>query len=153
VEKMKERPDPVDTKNHGSVVKKEYTILIADRNLHVRKFLRRELKVVGYRVLLAKNGRQALEWAYSHEQIDIMILDPDLPDAEESSLLIELQNRIPVLPVIFHAFLQDCASASVLLKPAAFVEKGGSSVEGLKRAIHVILQHPKHPIVDEIKKL
>lgn len=41
----------------------------------------------GYRVRLAKNGREILEWAYHHESIDLAILDLDLPDASVMAIL------------------------------------------------------------------
>ena len=78
-------------------MKKEYKILIADRNSHVREFLKREMLAEGYIVQLAENGREVLKWTYSREPIDLLILDPDLPDAEESLLLKKAQakNSLP----------------------------------------------------------
>ena len=130
------------------MVKRKHTLLITDRNPHVREFLKRELTAAGYRVCIAENGRQTLKWVYSNEPIDLMILDPDLPDAEDSSLLIQLRNRIPVLPVVYHTFSPDCAGASAVLEPEAFVEKGGSSIEGLKQAVLDILKN-RRPATSE----
>ena len=45
-------------------MKKEYTILIADRNPNVRGLLKRELENEGYLVKMAKNAREVLDWAY-----------------------------------------------------------------------------------------
>ena len=123
-------------------MKKEYTILIADRNPHVREFLKREMMAAGYRVRLAENSRQVINWAYHYEPVDLLILDPDLPDAEESCLLSSLQDRVPPLPLVFHAFLSDFDEASAMLKSADFVEKQGNSVESLKQIVSNILQKP-----------
>ena len=123
-------------------MKKEYTILIADRNPHVREFLKREMTVAGYRVRLAENSRQVIKWAFHYEPVDLLILDPDLPDTEESSLLINLQDRVPPLPVVFHTFLSNYDEASAILKSADFVEKQGNSVESLKQIVCNILQSP-----------
>ena len=120
-------------------VKKEYKILIADRNSHVREFLRREMLAEGYSVELAENGREVLKWAYHREPADLLILDPDLPDAEESLLLKKLKQRIPYLPVVFHTFFSDYLSASKIINPTEFVEKGGSSIEKLKKVVNEIL--------------
>jgi len=114
--------------------------LIADRNPHVRKLLEREITAEGYRVRLAKNARDVLEWVYHYEPLDLLILDPDLPDAEDMSMLKKLNNRIPVLPVIVHGYLTDDAGHSAVLKPAVFVEKRGSSIEYLKKVISDILK-------------
>jgi len=68
-------------------VGRQFTILISDRNHNVREFLKREMMAEGYRVRLAKNGREILEWAYHHESIDLAILDLDLPDASVMAIL------------------------------------------------------------------
>ena len=120
-------------------LKKKIKILIADRNSNVREFLRREMMAEGYSVELAENGREVLKWAYHREPADLLILDPDLPDAEESLLLKKLRQRIPYLPVIFHTFFSDYLSASKIINPTEFVEKGGSSIEKLKKVVKEIL--------------
>jgi len=121
-------------------MKKIYKILIADRNSHVREFLRREMLAEGYSVQLAENGREVLKWAYHRESADLLILDPDLPDTEESLLLKKLNQRIPYLPVILHTFHSDYMSASKIIHPTEFVEKGGSSIEKLKKMVAEILK-------------
>lgn len=120
-------------------MKKEYKILIADRNSNVREFLRREMLEEGYSVQLAENGREVLKWAYHREPADLLILDPDLPDAEESLLLKKLKQRIPYLPVVLHTFFSDYISASKVIIPTEFVEKGGNSIEKLKKVVTDIL--------------
>ncbi|MBU1398308.1 MAG: response regulator, partial [Proteobacteria bacterium] len=65
----------------NKALKKMIKILIADRNSNVREFLRREMMAEGYSVELAENGREVLKWAYHREPADLLILDPDLPDA------------------------------------------------------------------------
>ncbi len=120
-------------------LEKKIKILIADRNSNVREFLRREMLAEGYSVELAENGREVLKWAYHREPADLLILDPDLPDAEESLLLKKLKQRIPYLPVVFHTFFSDYLSASKIINPTEFVEKGGSSIEKLKKVVKEIL--------------
>jgi DNA-binding NtrC family response regulator len=121
-------------------MEKKYKILIADRNSNVREFLRREMLAEGYSVQLAENGREVLKWAYHREPADLLILDPDLPDAEETLLLKKLRKRTPYLPVIFHTFFSDYVSASKIIDPTEFVEKGGSSIEKLKKVVAEILK-------------
>ena len=88
-------------------MKKDFTLLIADRNPHVRTFLQREMTAAGYRVRLADNGREVLKWAFQGEPLDMIILDPDLPDADETHMLEHLLDRIPMLPVIMHTYLSE----------------------------------------------
>ncbi|MCK5722800.1 MAG: response regulator [Gammaproteobacteria bacterium] len=118
---------------------RQFTILISDRNRNVREFLQREMMAEGYRVRLAKSGREVLEWAYHHESIDLVILDLDLPDASEMAILEKLEDRIPTLPVVIHAFLSDYDNHPAVLNAAALVEKEGNSVERLKKVVAEIL--------------
>lgn len=124
-------------------MKKEFTILIADRNPHVRKLLEREIIAEGYRVRLAKNARDVLEWVYHYEPLDLLILDPDLPETEDTLMLKKLNNRIPALPVIVHSYLTDYTGHAAVLKTAVFVEKRGSSIEYLKKLISDILKNSR----------
>ena len=97
-------------------MKGSFTILIADRNRHVREFLRREMIKEGYHVREAKNGQEVLREVYTHEHLDLLILDPDLPDVNISIILEKLENRIPALPVVIHAFPSDYIDDPDILK-------------------------------------
>lgn len=122
----------------GVCVQKVSTILIADRNPHVRSFLQREMGREGYRVRLAESARDLLEWALDRDPIDLLILDPDLPDAVDLQLMTVLHQRMPLVPVIIHAHLapgRPGAAAAPLM-----VEKGGSSVERLKELAEGLLK-------------
>jgi len=123
-------------------VKKDITILIADRNPHVRKFLQREMTAAGYRVQLADNAREVLKWAFHHEPLDLIILDPDLPDADENHMLQHLLNRVPALPVVVHTYASEYGDVSKDMEDLFFVEKRGSSVERLKQIVYEILVEP-----------
>ncbi len=124
-------------------MKKEFKILVADRNQHVREFLKRELMAEGYRVGLAKNVQEVLKKVYHSETLDLLILDPDLPGGEGLSLFKKLQDRIPVLPVVVHTYVKDYTNHTDILSEVAFVEKSGSSVEGLKKTVYAMLQKRK----------
>jgi len=124
-------------------LKNQATILIADRNPHIRDFLSREMALKGYRVCLAKSGREVLKWVSNHESIDLVILDLDLPDASEVAILEKLEDRMPTLPVVVHAFLSDHANHPAFLNAAAIVEKKGNSIERLNKVVYEILRKSK----------
>ncbi len=121
---------------------KEFTLLVADRNSHVRELIKREMTAEGYRVRLAGNSHEVIQQVYRHESLDLLILDPDLPDTDVSLLLKKLQNRIPYLPMVIHAFGSDYGDHTPFLKTAVFVDKGANSVEILKTVAYEILRKP-----------
>lgn len=126
-------------------MKKEFNLLIADRNPHVRKFLRREMTAEGYQVRLAKSAREVLNRVYSSEPFDLIVLDPDLSDASEVNLFERLEDRIPALPIVIHGFLNDYQESSTVNRSATFVPKQGNSSETLKEVVYELLLklHPK----------
>lgn len=94
----------------------------------------------GYQVRLAKSGREVLEFAYDHDPLDLLILDPDLPDSSETPILEKIEDRIPLLPVVVHAFAPDYGNHSFLSATVVFVEKRGNSIEDLKKTVLDLLR-------------
>ncbi len=130
-------------------MKKGITILIADRNPHVREFLKRELVADGYRVKLAKNGREVLSRLGSQQGVDLLVLDLDLPHAGDLAILDEIRGLIPSLPVVVHTFLPEYTGHSATLSNAALVEKEGNSVDRLKDVISEVLNNPAPHFIRE----
>lgn len=124
-----------------------YSILIADRNRHIRDFLKREMSAAGYRLQLAKDGREVLKWIGSGALFDLIILDPDLPDAGEIRILKALQSQIPAIPVVIHTFLSDYTQLPADMTSLAIVDKNEDSIDNLKKVIAHILEtsHSKRP--------
>jgi len=118
----------------------EYTILIADRNSHVRKLLKRELESEGLRVLQAEKGKDVIEMVYQKNLLDLVLLDSDLPDIQESVLLKKLENRVPPIPVVLHTLDSGKTNYFLYVKQAVVVEKGSHSIEKLKQIILDILE-------------
>jgi DNA-binding NtrC family response regulator len=127
----------------GKILRSEHTILIADRNSHVREFLKRELTEEGFRVLQAETGRDVIEKIYHCFPLDLVLLDPDLPDMEETVLLKKIGNRIPPLPIVIHAFDFEETHYFLRLKKTEFVKKGGRSIEKLKQVVFEMLKEKK----------
>lgn len=120
-------------------MKTNFTLLIADRNPNVRKFLQREMTAAGYRILLAENAHEVLKLAFQDKPLDMIILDPDLPDADEAHMLQHLLDRVPVLPVVVHTYPVENENGSKGMNGVVFVEKKGSSVERLKQVVYEAL--------------
>ena len=119
-------------------MKRKFNIVIADKNPHVRKFLQREFMSDGYGVRQAISGKDVLEKIYSQVQVDLLILDPDLPDADKLYLIKKLNDRIPAVPIVIHAY-SEYSDTKDRIYATAFVEKNGNSIEQLKHVVHEIL--------------
>ena len=119
---------------------KEFTILISDKNRNIREYLRRELVLEGYRVRVAKNAFEILAYIFHREPIDLAIIDPELPDADEVHLIEKMNNRLPILPIIFHYISRDDIRHIDVLGPVNYVEKEGHSIEQLKKAVSELLK-------------
>lgn len=115
-------------------------ILIADRNPHVREYLRRELAAFGYRVRLVENGQTLLKLFNSPIHIDLLVLDPDFPGVDPMDLLQHTADRVPRLPVVLHGIHGSDRISDLEPETVFYVEKNGHSVEILKAVIKKILR-------------
>lgn len=119
-------------------MEKNFTILIADRNSHVRDFIRREMIEEGCEIKLAENCQEVIKWVYHPESVDLLILDPDLPNIDNLMLKKILNDRIPVLPVVVHSFSSVYPDFLDMYSDIYFVEKSGNSIEALKYVVSKI---------------
>ncbi|GAC1343535.1 MAG: response regulator transcription factor [Ktedonobacteraceae bacterium] len=74
-------------------------ILVVDDELSIQRTLRRNLSISGYEVLVADNGRQALEMARQH-QPDLILLDLCLPgefDGLEVCRQLRQSVQVPII--------------------------------------------------------
>lgn len=115
-------------------MKKTFTILIADKNKHVRDFLRRELGTEGYRVLVAEDGKRIMDEMDTKDAVDLLVYDMEIPDADSSVIFEKAQKRTPPLPVVVHTFLTDESERSNSTGPEVYIEKSGN-IDHLKAAI------------------
>ena len=120
-------------------MKKTNTILIADRNRHIRGFLRRELAACGYHVRLVENGKELLKMIYSRTRIDLLVLDPDFPGVDAIDMPRKIADRIPQLPVVLYCIRGTDNLSDFDAENVFHVEKNGQSIELLKAAIQNIL--------------
>jgi len=121
-------------------MKQQYTILIADRNPHVRAFLKREMEAEGYRVELAESRGKVMKMLLGNDPLHLFIMDTDLPDTNGVDIIERVHDRIPALPVILHSFTANPSECSALGGKTVFVEKGGGSIENLKNVAAEILK-------------
>ena len=115
-------------------------LLIADRNPHVREFLKREMMADGYQIRLVKSAQELIDDIHNPATLpDMVILDPDLPDANDLSLLHHIHQIVPGLPIVIHTLQTEMIHQLDAVHPVIFVEKKGSSVDHLKQAVKDLL--------------
>jgi len=126
-------------------------ILIADRNSHVRMFLMREMMAAGYRVKLAANGDHVLKMADTPDDIDLLILDPDLPGLEGAPLLLALREKNGRLPIVLHThsrYNQDVIDA-IDSDWVTVIEKTGDSVERIRETVGELLSSSSRDFTED----
>jgi len=78
---------------------KKYRLLVVDDEIRILNFLRSNLRALGYEVVTASNGREALEQFHA-SQPDIILLDIVMPEMNGFDVLKEIRGFSKV-PVIF----------------------------------------------------
>jgi DNA-binding NtrC family response regulator len=121
-------------------MQKEFNLLIVDRNPHIRNFLKREFQSAGYTVQLAKNSRELVDLIYGSTSIDLVIIDPDFPDASQMNLFKTIEDRVPALPFVIHSDLNNYIELTSHISKPAFVPKQGGSSETLKDVVWSLLK-------------
>ena len=119
---------------------KNNSILIADRNPHIRDFLRRELTACGYNIRQVQNGKELLKLIYSRNRIDLLVLDPEVPGVEAIELARKIVDRIPQLPVVLFYTRGNDDISEYNAGHVFLVEKNGQSIEILKALIRFALR-------------
>jgi DNA-binding response OmpR family regulator len=122
----------------------EFSILVADRNRHVREFLQRELTAEGFRVRMAKDGGEVLTSIAAEHCPDLLILDLEIPFAGRYSLLEEIRQHNRLLPIVIHTFLTDYAVHPEMEGTEVFIEKSGN-MDQLKKVVRDVLRN-KYPL-------
>lgn len=133
-------------------------ILIVDDEDHLRRSLSLILQKENYRVTTASNAEEALERLRSQEY-DLMFLDLNLPGMSGIDLLVDVNKRVPHMPVLIltaHAAL-DSAIQAVRFGARDYLIKPLEPVMILTRVREILAerQQParKREIVDQLQSL
>ena len=115
------------------------TILFADDKKNIREYCRASLEDEGYRVVLARDGIEAVQ-AYRSEAPDLAILDIAMPRAGGLDAMERIKRFSPDFPVIlFTANDDDCLRDQRAALAVACIEKG-RDLGDLKRIVASTLQ-------------
>jgi signal transduction histidine kinase/DNA-binding response OmpR family regulator len=83
-------------------------ILVVDDEKHIRDLLRQQLEEVGYSVIEAQNGREAIHLARA-ERPDLIILDILMPglDGFEVTTILKQNNETAGIPIMILSIVED----------------------------------------------
>jgi DNA-binding response OmpR family regulator len=74
-------------------------ILVVDDDQHIQRLYKEEFEDEGYEVVVASNGKEAME-LFDSESPDIVTLDILLPDVDGIRILRQMKEKNPKIPVI-----------------------------------------------------
>ena len=118
------------------------TILLVDDEQTVLEVASKQLEKLGYRVIAAETGKQALDiFIEEHEDIDLVILDLIMPYMGGGEVFDRLKNINPRVKVLLSSgFTMDGEAQKVLVRGCrGFIQKP-FSMESLSSNIHKILK-------------
>jgi PAS domain S-box-containing protein len=98
---------------HGTEI-----ILLAEDHDSIRELTRQALTRLGYRVLAAADGRQALRLA-ELERPDLAVLDVVMPQMGGAVTAAQLLQQMPGLPILFTSGFSENANSAVAQVPCA----------------------------------
>ncbi len=125
VEEAVEPPVPASTAA-APVMRGEETVLVVEDEAAVRALVRTILRSRGYRVLVAGNGREALERIAEHDgRIDLLLTDVVMPEMSGRELAELVVARQPGIRVLYMSgYTTDVISEGGLLEPGVnFLQK------------------------------
>ena len=123
----------------------EKTILIADDSLTVRRLNERALRRAGYNVVLAEDGRQAVNQALEHHP-DLIVLDINMPELDGYGVCHELLAKPEWdgdTPVVFLTCAEEPHIAALGQELGAFLPKPTQAeqlIETIESLLHVASQ-------------
>ena len=120
------------------------TILFADDHKNIREHCRAAFTDEGYRVVMARDGIEALEM-FIAETPDVAVLDISMPRSSGLEALEQIKSLSPGTPVIlFTAHDEDCLRDHRALLATACVEKA-ADLGALKQAVAHLLKRRSSP--------
>jgi two-component system, cell cycle sensor histidine kinase and response regulator CckA len=77
------------------------TILVIDDDLALRMILSFSLTALGYLVLVAKNGEEALQITHGHPEVRLIVLDVVMTGLSGKKFAAQLRTRLPKVSILF----------------------------------------------------
>ncbi|MFK7780503.1 MAG: GAF domain-containing protein [Candidatus Gracilibacteria bacterium] len=100
------------------------TILIIDDEELIQNFLKNALELLGYKIIIGKNGKDGLDKYINNDDIDLVILDLTMPDISGQTVLekmLEIKNDVKV--IVASGQSDEVLRDGILSKAKGFLHK------------------------------
>lgn len=140
-------PEPMHPIDDAPVKGGTETILIAEDHEGMRDMAREILERLGYRLILARDGEEAVREFLAHKDvISLVLLDVIMPKFDGTDVYAQISRERPGMPVVFTSGYSEhgAALASLAASGATVLQKPYSS-KVLSRKVREILDHASAP--------
>jgi len=122
------------------------TVLVVEDEAAVRRAVQRNLERLGYRVIAAQDGEDALRTAEALDGIDLLLTDVVMPGMDGPSLACQLREKWPALPVLFvTGYSADRLERTGAVGPGDRVLEKPYQLAELTRTIRQMLEERRAP--------
>jgi CheY-like chemotaxis protein len=111
------------------------TIVVIDRNPHIRRLVQRELVSEGYTVYAPESELELMDLFKSGPHMDLMIIDPVVLDNRFCQVSKQICQCFPDIPVIVHSLPADKDEPLPFKSILGRIEKNWDSIGELKRVM------------------
>lgn len=115
-------------------------ILVVEDNRWLQVLYQNELAEEGYEVFVAGSGAKALE-QFESVKPDLVTIDLGLPDAEGASILAEMKEKFPEVPVIILTAYDRIDEEAKSLADASLMKS--SDLSSMREEIARLLSEPR----------
>jgi two-component system cell cycle sensor histidine kinase/response regulator CckA len=141
--------EPRQPKRDEQIPKGTETILLAEDNEGLQEAAKEMLERLGYRVILASNGAEAVQiFTNNPGQIDLIILDVVMPKVSGPEAFSQMASVQPDLRVVFSTgYTAEAASLNFLTEQGASVLQKPYSLKNLGQIVRANLDRPRTTFV------
>jgi CheY-like chemotaxis protein len=142
--RVEQSAEPTREEQEVTVLRGCETILLAEDSVSLRQMAREYLESIGYAVLEASSGAEALEHAKGFQgPIHLLLTDVVMPGMSGPELAGELASLRPGIKVIFTSgYTNDAIARQGVLDPAVAVIQKPYRPKALARKVREILGEP-----------
>jgi signal transduction histidine kinase len=135
--------EPCETACDNKPLKGTETILLAEDHDGLRDTAQETLQALGYRILVASNGKEAFElFKTNSDQIDLIIMDVVMPALNGPEAYLQMSALRPGVRVIFTTgYAPEGTSLVSMVEKGATILKKPYSLTSLSQMIRAVLEH------------